>query len=74
MFALSSDPRVLAVDAMGAALIGLDQVVDDVVRIDRIQALERLRGIVAAAQAVEAAAFADSQTAAQIAAGAPRDR
>ncbi|MCU1689122.1 MAG: hypothetical protein JWN20_1050, partial [Jatrophihabitantaceae bacterium] len=57
---------MLAVDAMGAALLGLDQFVDDAVRIDRIQALERLRGIVAAAQAVEAAAFADAQTAAQI--------
>jgi uncharacterized protein DUF222 len=55
-------------------LAALPGAVDDAERIDRIQVLERLRGAVAAAQAVETTAFAASQLAAQAAAGVPRTR
>jgi hypothetical protein len=52
------------------ALAQLEQDVEDAVRIDRIRALEQLRSAVAAAQAVETAAFAAAQRAAQAAGGA----
>src|SRR6266542_3423805 len=58
------------VDRLGA----LPAAVDDAERIDRIAALERLRGAVAAAQARETVAFAASQVAAQAAAGVRASR
>src|SRR6266545_2470153 len=58
------------VDRLGA----LPAAVDDAERIDRIAALERLRGAVAAAQARETVAFAASQLAAQAAAGVRASR
>jgi HNH endonuclease len=48
--------------------------VDDAERIDRIRALEELKAAVAAAQAVETSAFADSQRTAQLHAGEPASR
>jgi hypothetical protein len=59
---------------MIAAVGRLDQRVDDATRIDRIRLLEQLKAAAAAAQAVEAAAFATSQRAAQAIAGLPADR
>jgi hypothetical protein len=47
---------------------------DDAERIDRVAALERVRGAIAAAQARETAEFADSQLAGQSAAGVPDSR
>src|SRR6266508_5464844 len=58
------------VDRLGA----LPVAGDDAERIDRIAALERLRGAVAAAQARETVAFAASQVAAQVAAGVRASR
>ena len=58
------------VDRLGT----LPAAADDAERIDRIAALERLRGAVAAAQARETTAFAASQVAAQRAAGVPDAR
>ncbi len=52
----------------------LPSAADDPERIDRIAALERLRGAVAAAQARETTAFAASQVAAQRAKGVPEER
>ena len=60
--------------ALAQALRDLDQDVDDAVRIDRIQALETLTSVVAAAQARETTAFVDSQRAAQRAAGVKAER
>jgi hypothetical protein len=56
------------------ALAGLDQGVDDSVRIDRIRLLEELKSAAAAAQVRETAAFAASQRAEQIAQGVPAER
>ncbi|MGH3464795.1 MAG: DUF222 domain-containing protein [Kribbellaceae bacterium] len=74
-FTDSACPDVVAeltglVDRLGA----LPAAADDAERIDRIAALERLRGAVAAAQARETTAFAASQVAAQRAAGVPEAR
>jgi hypothetical protein len=56
-------------------LVGsLDQDVDDDERIDRVRALEVLRSAVAAAQAVETAAFVASQRAEQARMGVPVER
>lgn len=74
MFALTSTAGLGALRSAREAVAGLDQDVPDAVRIDRIRSLEELRSTVAAAQAVETAAFAASQRAAQIAKGVPADR
>lgn len=74
MFDAAIDPGVGVLEAMRAALTTLDQDVSDAVRIDRIHALEELRAVLAAAQAVETAAFSASQRADQIARGVPADR
>jgi hypothetical protein len=65
-------------DAVTAALAGLidtlrglPQGADDAMRIERITMLEQLKAVAAAAQTVEAAAFAASQRAAQRAVGVP---
>jgi Domain of unknown function (DUF222) len=58
-----------ALAGLVGALAGLDQRVEDSVRIDRIRLLEELKAAAAAAQARETAAFAVSQRAAQRAAG-----
>jgi len=59
---------------LGRTLGALDQAVEDDVRVDRIRALEKLRGVLAAAQARETVALADSQRATAQARGVPADR
>jgi hypothetical protein len=73
------DRSVVQLDAMVEALGRLasapvEQRVDDAVRVERIAALERLSGAVAAAQAAQIAQFADSQVAEQRRAGIPARR
>jgi hypothetical protein len=65
---------VATLGAMKAALGGLDRGVDDGTRIDRIRLLEELKGAVAAAQARDAADFAASQRAEQVAQGVRAER
>lgn len=74
MFDLSCDAGLVALAAMKAALLTLDQDVADDVRIDRIRLMEELRSVVAAAQAIETTAFAASQKSAQRSAGVPAER
>jgi hypothetical protein len=63
------------VEALGRlASAPVEQRVDDAVRVERIAALERLSGAVAAAQAAQIAQFADSQVAEQRRAGIPARR
>jgi uncharacterized protein DUF222 len=69
---VGSDTRLLA--EFVTKLAGLEQGVDDSVRIDRIRLLEELKSAAAAAQAREAAAFAASQRAQQLADGVPAER
>ena len=69
-----ADPATPVLAGMIDMLRGLPQRVDDRVRIDRIRALEELKAAVAAAQAVETAAFAASQRAGQRAVGVPEER
>lgn len=64
--------QVLA--GMANALSSLTSGTDDSERIDRIRLLEELKSAAAAAQARETAAFADSQRAAQLAAGVPAEQ
>lgn len=73
----SPSRRSGAVDALDGVLAWLGDLpsaADDAERIDRIAALERLRGAVAAAQARETVDFARSQLAAQADAGVPAAR
>jgi hypothetical protein len=55
-------------------LAALPTAAGDAERVDRIALLERLRGVVAAAQAAETLAFETSQRAAQARAGVPKSR
>jgi hypothetical protein len=63
----TGDAGVALLAGMVDALAGLGQQVGDAARIDRIALLERVK-------AVETAAFADSQRAAQVADGVPAER
>lgn len=65
----SDDEGVAALDAMLATLTGMPYAAGDSARIDRMTVLERLRGAVAAAQALEMVEFEESQIADQRAAG-----
>jgi hypothetical protein len=57
-----------------ASLLSLDPDVDDAVRIDRLKELEACQSATAAAMAREAARFAESQRAKQVARGVPAQR
>ena len=70
----SADPGLTALAALSDTVATLDQRVEDRVRVDRIRRLEELRGVIAAAQARETAAFVASQNAAQRAGGVPAER
>lgn len=74
MFPASADTVVAELAGLVERLAGLPAAAGDAERIDRIAALERLRGAVAAAQARETVDFARSQIAAQAAAGVPASR
>lgn len=71
MFAGVAGSGTQALVGLPAALAALDQDVEDADRIDRIRLLEELKSAVAAAQARETVALADSQQAQQLAAGTP---
>jgi hypothetical protein len=73
----SGDARPLGNCELAALIRALHQVdpgADDAIRIDRIRLLEELKAAAAAAQAVETAAFAESQRRAQRDAGVKAER
>ncbi|UYM07517.1 HNH endonuclease [Solicola gregarius] len=70
----SDDDGVASLDAMLRALATLPYAEGDAARIDRMALLERLRGAVAAAQALEMVEFEESQIAEQRAAGVSERR
>jgi hypothetical protein len=70
----SGDAGVALLAGTIDSLAGLGQDVNDATRIDRIALLEQVKSAAAAAQAVETAAFADSQRAAQVEAGVAAER
>jgi hypothetical protein len=65
---------LIGLKSMRTALLALDQDVVDATRIERIRLLEELKSACAAAQAVETAAFVDSQRAVQRQSGVPAER
>ncbi len=68
------DPGTVLVRSFIVELAGMDQDVSEGVRIDRITAMEELKGALAAAQALETEAFVASHKEARAAAGVPAER